>query len=299
METRKLRKVLLATDGSERAAVASELVRSVRWPETAVLEVLRVNEPFATDVELPPEALVALDRDVRLDIDARLGEERERLAKRFSDVATAMRRGRPATEIALEAERVGADLIVMGSRGQGPIATMLLGSVAIEVVDRADRPVLVCRAPRLRRLVVADDGTAEAALAVKLVASWPIFGGVPTRAVSVAPVHAITGRGPIRHADAKKDLAEGVDALRGLHGFIADDAAIRLTDAGVPARSEVRFGDPATEIISAALEHDADAIVVGSHGRSGLERLVMGSVARKVLTHAPMSVLVVRGEREG
>ena len=56
----------------------------------------------------------------------------------------------------------------------------------------------------------------------------------------------------------------------------------------------MRFGDPADQIIRGAIEHDADLIVMGSRGQGGLERLLTGSVARNVLTHAPMSVLIVR-----
>lgn len=293
MDVLKLDRVLLATDGSPQASVAADLVGSVGWPQGATIEVLSVYEPFAAGMELPPDALIALDRELREEIDTQLGETRARIAIGDRTVETAMRRGRPATEIAREAERVRADLIVAGSRGRGPLATMLLGSVAAEVVDRAECPVLVARVPRLKRLVVADDGSTEAARAVKIVGTWPIFAGLRTRVVSVAPVYAVTGLGPVRHADAKQSYAEGVDALRGIHGFIAEDAAVRLTEAGVPARSDTRFGDPANEIIMAALEHEADLIVMGSHGRTGLERVVMGSVARNVLTHAPVSVLVV------
>ncbi len=294
MDAVTLDRILLATDGSPQADVAAELVRSVRWPESSTIEILSVYEPFAPGMELPPDALIALDREMRHEIDTQLAKTRESLAGRAGAIDIAMRRGRPATEIVHEAERTQTDLIVVGSRGRGPVATMLLGSVAAEVVDRAACPVLVARVPRATRVLVADDGSTEAARAVKIVATWPIFRGLQTRVVSVAPVYAVTGFGPVRHADAKQSYAEGVDALRGIHGFIADDAAIRLSDAGVPARSDTRFGDPASEIIRAALEHEADLIVMGSHGRSGLERIVVGGVARNVLTHAPVSVLIVR-----
>lgn len=294
MNVLTLDRMMLATDGSPQAAVAVDLVRSIPWPPGTAIEVLSVYEPFASGMELPPDALIALDREMREQIDTDLAETRARVADGGRAVDTAMRRGRPATEIVAEADRLRSDLIVMGSRGRGQLATMLLGSVAAEVVDHAHAPVLVARGARMKRLVVADDGSTEAAHAVKLVASWPIFHGLPTRAVSVAPVHAVTGHGPIRHPDAKQSYAEGVDALRGIHGFMADAAAERLSKAGVPARSDTRFGDPAEEIIQAALEHEADVIVMGSRGRTGLERVLLGSVARNVLTHAPVSVLIVR-----
>lgn len=293
MDVLTLDRVLLATDGSPQADVAVDLVRSISWPSGVTVEVLSVYEPFAAGMELPPDALIALDREMREEIDTDLARTRARVAHGDRAIDTAMRRGRSATEIVAEADRVRSDLIVVGSRGRGPLATMLLGSVAAEVVDHAHSPVLVARTTKLTRLVVADDGSTEAARGVKLVGAWPIFRGIPTRVVSVAPVYAVTGYGPIRHPDAKQSYAEGVDALRGLHGFIAEDAAERLSKAGVPATSDTRFGDPANEIITAALEHDADLIVMGCRGRTGLERVMLGSVARNVLTHAPVSVLIV------
>lgn len=290
-----LKKVLLATDGSERARVALDLAASLAWAEGTSIEVLEVEEPLMPGIEVPPESLAALERDAREQIAEDLAKAKSRL---HGPVETASRRGRAASEIVREAERTGSDLIVMGSRGRGPLATMLLGSVAAEVVDRAPCPVLVARLPVARKIVVADDGSAPAAAAVKLAATWPIFHGLPAFAVSVAPVFAITGVGPIKHEDAQQSYAEGVDALRGIHGLIADDATKKLTDAGVPTEPDVRFGDPADEIIGAAFEHEADLIVMGSRGQTGFERLVLGSVARNVLTHAPQSVLIVHAGRK-
>ena len=295
MDVLKLDRVVLATDGSPQAETAVDLVKSASWPDGSTIEVLTVYEPLGVGMDLPPDAFIAYDRDARAEIDEELAKTRRRLERERVTIDTAMRRGRPATEIVAEAERLRADLIITGSRGRSPVPTMPPASVAAQGPDPAERPGPPRRVPRLRAVVVADDGSTEAARAVKLVASWPIFHGLATRVVSVAPVYTpvTTGYGPIRHPDAKQSYAEGIDTLRGIHGFIAEDAAVRLTDAGVPARSDTRFGDPANEIIMAALEHEADLIVMGSHGRTGVERVMLGSVARNVLTHAPVSVLIV------
>lgn len=70
-----------------------------------------------------------------------------------------------------------------------------------------------------------------------------------------------------------------------------DDAA---RDAGIPVRAVVLSGDPPAEIARWAREQACDVIVVGTHGRSGFRRLVLGSVAERVVRHAPCSVLVAR-----
>ncbi len=64
--------------------------------------------------------------------------------------------------------------------------------------------------------------------------------------------------------------------------------------AAVPVRARVLLGDPALELARYAADEDVDLLVVGTHGRSGLSRLVVGSVAERVLRHAPVPVLVVR-----
>jgi nucleotide-binding universal stress UspA family protein len=80
--------------------------------------------------------------------------------------------------------------------------------------------------------------------------------------------------------------------------FIGERALAVLEGAGITAELEVREGDAAGELVRAATVSGADLIVVGSRGLSTLPRLVLGSVARKVLLHAPQSVLVVREPRE-
>ena len=171
---------------------------------------------------------------------------------------------------------------------------MLLGSVAGEVIDHSPCAVLVARSPRLDRIVVADDGSLEAVAARDLVASWPIFAGVEARVVSVAPVPAHLGVGPVGDADASQAYGATIDALRARHEVIARTSVSHLERAGLKARAEIRAGDPARELVDAAAEHRADLIVVGSRGRSGLARVLLGSIARNVVTSAHCSVLVVR-----
>ena len=84
------------------------------------------------------------------------------------------------------------------------------------------------------------------------------------------------------------------DESRRHHEDVARDAAERLGVNGRDVSWAVRNGDPAHALIEEAEAKGADLIALGTHGRTGLDRLVMGSVARKVLTHAHCSVLIVR-----
>jgi nucleotide-binding universal stress UspA family protein len=69
---------------------------------------------------------------------------------------------------------------------------------------------------------------------------------------------------------------------------------IRPANPGIPVDHEFMEGDPATEIVNYASDANVDLIVMGTHGRTGVERLLMGSVAEKVMRDAPCSVLVVK-----
>ncbi len=287
--------IVVATDGSPAAARAVTLAASLRWPPGTSVHVLRADEPLAVDLDLPPAAYEALHADLRAETEKHLTLVSQQLAAPGRHVETVAVSGRPASAIVTLAEHTHADLVIVGSRGRGPIASMLLGSVAAEVVDHAPCPVLVARTERIDRLLIADDGSLDSSGAVRLVATSPVFQGLTARVVSVAPsMYGEAPPGASRHPAASQSFAETVDALRSMHQFVAHGTAARLSEAGVPARSETRLGDVATEIITAAVEWEADLIVMGSHGRTGLGRVLLGSVARNVLSHAPCSVLIVR-----
>jgi len=90
---------------------------------------------------------------------------------------------------------------------------------------------------------------------------------------------------------------DAAEATRLHYDEMAREMAGRLRVAGLAADAERRDGDAATELISAAAACNADLIVLGTHGRTGLARLVIGSVARNVVHHASCSVLIVREGR--
>jgi len=174
----------------------------------------------------------------------------------------------------------------------------LLGSVSAEVVDRAPCPVLVARGRALTRLVLAEDGSETAAAGADLVTSVPALRALPVHVVSVvdAPfpfTAANSDAGPSMHA-AIQAYYDSLPSLREGTSRIANDRSAKLSAAGVEATAEMREGDAADELIAAAAASHADGIVIGSHGRTGVSRLFLGSVARTVLFNAPCSVLIVR-----
>jgi nucleotide-binding universal stress UspA family protein len=284
--------VLVAIDGSPSATMALELAAAIAWPAPTRIDVLHVEQRLDEDLGVPASKYPSVHARIRDQIEAQLGAAKRTLAAPGRDVETALVVGRPASAIVAESRRTNADLILLGSRGRGPFASALLGSVTAEVVDHAPCPVLVARRTSLGGVVLGHDGSDSARQAEQLIAEWPLLRASAVRVVSVAgylPVYA-TMDGP-SDAGLYQQL---LDDLRAEAEHSASDAVARLRALGVTATTEIRDGDAAAELVRAAEAGRADLIVVGSRGRGGLERLLLGSVARNVLFHAPCSVLIVR-----
>jgi len=156
--------------------------------------------------------------------------------------------------------------------------------------------VLVARRATLSQLLLATDGSRSARAAEDLVIDWPIFDRLPILVVSVADVvrPLRSGIAPMMLRQVLDAYTEDLDAALGLSDRTARESATRLRDAGRPTETEVRHGDAAAEIIAVADERQADLVVLGSRGRTGLTRILLGSVARNVLVGSGASILIVR-----
>lgn len=108
----------------------------------------------------------------------------------------------------------------------------------------------------------------------------------------VAPVF----NGHSEAAVATDAIARLMNEQETYHKEIAEHATARLKEAGLTAEARMVVGDPRASLTDAARSERVDLIVVGSHGRTGIKKLLLGSVASHVVTHAPCSVLVVRAE---
>jgi nucleotide-binding universal stress UspA family protein len=291
-------KILIALDGSEGAATARDLVVTLPLPddtEVHFVAVYQVPTDWAPDLGA---GLAWLD-DAESAMRETLHETLATMATPF--VAAGITpiehvvRGRAATAICSLARSIDADLVVTGSRGRGVIAATLLGSVAAEVATDAPCPVLVARGVSISRLLVATDDSPTAKHIPDRLEAWGLLRGLPADVVAVSisdspTFELIVGLytlGDDRLAAKRRDL-------HGRHGRSAEAMAARLSDIGIPATAHVRTGDVAHEILDAARDHGADLVITGSRGLGALDRLLLGSVARNVLTHFDGSVLIMR-----
>lgn len=290
-------RVLLATDFSAHAETARDLVSNMRLPEGSVVNVVHASDILASVSAFVPDAMLYVNAEVEAQIRGEVEAFARPLGVRGWSIDVTAPFGRAADVIVAEAKRMKADLVVIGHRGRGGLATMLLGSVSAEVVDRAPCPVLVARGRQLHRLLLADDGSASAAIGADLIGSLVPLRGLPVHVVSVvdAPFPYAPAAEPAASAAVVEAYQQALPALRADHQRIARERVERLRGAGVTASFEVREGDAAAQVIEAATTNKSDCIVIGSRGQSGIERLVLGSVARGVLLNATCSVLIAHG----
>jgi nucleotide-binding universal stress UspA family protein len=291
-------RILAATDGSDLAGIGCELARDLATLSHGQVRIVAVLPPVTELLggAWPAAAMIdpePVERAARERLEDRLRRELERTPADLRPTASLLR-GRPAAEIVAEAMRWDADVIVVGSRGHGTMASVLIGSVSEEVIDRSPIPVLVARTPRMRRFIVAADGSPASQAAVDMLATGDTFQGLEAWVVDVAPTAYPWWLGVgVADGDSFRQLLEMNEQARRMEQTAAEAASQTLRDVGLKANSRHCIGDAAAELVRAAAEVDADTVVIGSRGQTGLRRLVLGSVARQVLRHAPASVLVV------
>jgi nucleotide-binding universal stress UspA family protein len=211
--------------------------------------------------------------------------------------------GSPAKVILEKGEEWQPDLLVVGSHGRSPVGRLFLGSVSLELVQKAPYSVRVGRTvpssgDRPLRLVVGNDGSKEAEAAVLALTTrwWPektevhiisvVEPMVPSTELLAASTFGLDpAAGLVRDIDKRE-----VSRLR----EVADASADRVGRAGLIAVPVSLDGDPRHEILSEATRWNADTIFVGARGLGRLDRLLLGSVSSYVVGHANCTVEVVR-----
>lgn len=196
--------------------------------------------------------------------------------------------GPPHRVLSDMAERLGAGLVVVGSVTGGPIAR-LLGSTADRVVRRARRPVLVARGelrlPPGRVLAPVDlSPLSGRELGRGLELLGLLGGGEPFPAVEALFVLNV-----IQRQTAPQFTPEQIDRL-------AAEELERFTAAyagGAEVHRKVRTGNVREQVLAEIAATGADLVLIGTHGRGGFDRFVIGSVAADVVREAPCSVLVI------
>jgi nucleotide-binding universal stress UspA family protein len=231
-----------------------------------------------------------------------VGSAAQTLGSAGLDAAGMVLSGHAKSVIVDEAAALGADLVIVGSRGTTGIAHFVLGSVAAAVARFAPcsveimRPGAGARHPHPpMKVLVASDGSESSRLAAKSIAERPWPAGTEFRVLSVAETSVPLLEVPYFSPSAMED----VRAAAMKRAEEAEMTAERiLSEAGLEVSGTVAVpADTVKQIVLRdAAEWGADLIVCGSHGRRGVNRFLLGSVSEAIATHANCSVEIVRAK---
>lgn len=294
-------KVLVAVDSSLASRQVIEEAAARPWPEGTTFCVANV-------VELQRFArFPALIEGAKREGDMVVKAGREELARSGHRASSEVIVGFPRSTLSGYAKEWHADLILAGSHGHGAIGRFLLGSVAQGILRTASCSVEIVRfasggpAPSSHpmKILLATDGSEFSLAAAHSVASRPWPAGTVFKVLSVeelvvvespmagASLSSIYPASLLEElmADARARVIAAAESARSIFkqaGFVV------LDDQTIPV------GDPRAVILDSAQAWPADLIVLGSHGRRGLDRFLMGSVAEGVAMHAHCSVEVIR-----
>jgi nucleotide-binding universal stress UspA family protein len=304
------RSLLVPLDGSPFAEQALPLALSLARREGAALQLVMVVNPLAAaylGVPYDPglEAVAGGRKLAYLDDTAQRVREVSAVP-----VSTAVLEGAvPAALCAYTANR-DIDLVVMGTHGRGPLGRFWLGSVADELVRRLPVPVLLVRPaesevdlaeePKLGPVLVPLDGSPLAEEVLALATDLARLLGVNITLLRIVK--------PVRASNVPDDSPAEWEAqalltrTREVHREVIHEASAYLLGVAERLRTEgLRVGTrvtiqehPAAAILSEADATDAGLIALTTHGRRGLARVLMGSVADKVVRGSAIPVLVHR-----
>ena len=298
-------KLLLATDGSDCANAALDfLLRSPFPDDCAVILLTVIDKRVFVDVEsveltqAQSDSLHAVRNTVREEAQAFLDATAQRVRERGWAVTVQLRAGDVAEEIIATAEESPVGLVIVGSHGLSPAGRFRLGGVSTQVLMYAPCSVLIVKQPEAGssqpeswRVLLAYDRTTPARKALEMCASLPWREGDAVEIVTVLTL--VTG--------FREDILQQMSPVWQQQKIAAraalDEAVVKLCGSLPKVTSQLREGvSSAQEIIEAATTAGSNLVVLGSRGKSPLQRFLLGSTTANVARHAPCSVLVVRDD---
>jgi nucleotide-binding universal stress UspA family protein len=278
------RKILVAYDGSATARNALAVAGHLAKEDKSWIKVLTVLPDFEGDLELV--GVSNIKDTIEGPGKKLLAEARELADHEDVQVLTNMAQGEPYDKIVHIADDENCDLIVMGRRGTHHLERELVGSVTARVIGYTKKDVLVVPDnTRLTRknILLATDGSPSCETAVDRAIELASDNSASLTAVSVVYTN-----------DEYLALAPGI--VEELIGKARDKLATieqKGEEAGVVIDVAVKEGEAYEAITSLAQKNNVDLIVMGSHGRKGLQSILMGSVTERTIGYTACPVLVV------
>jgi nucleotide-binding universal stress UspA family protein len=280
---------LLAVDGSDNAYEAVHALKYVaRSEQLSLLHALNVPRPAYPMMlpEMAEEIYKTLEQSMREDGERLLNRVQSLLPLHAGPSTKYLRIGSPAETIVSMAEEQKADLIVMGARGLGPVKERLLGSVSHRILTLAHCATLIVNGPvkAMKQILLPLQGPFDAEAAIRFLQLKPFHDAVELTLLTVLPSTEPPWPGDAAAAAASTEiLEEQADYIEGV--------AARLRAIGYQAHGVAVVGTPSTMILQEATTLRSDLILMGTRGRQGITRFVLGSVSHAVLHKTPCPVL--------
>ena len=293
-------RILVPIDGSELAEQAIGFAVTLAGPDGRLVFVRVV--PHAETIRSIWGGVVAsesLVEELAADDAARDLERARSLVTTGIDVDAETVAGDPADQIIQSALRHGAEMIVMASHGRGAVGRWTFGSVADRVARQSLVPVMiVCpsvtdvASGKIERLVVPLDGSPLAAHALPFAITIARQIGAPMHLVEVInPVASLYPTAAMSGPVADELYEEAMDVQQETASSTLTSSAATARDSGIVVSTQIEAG-PTVPGIEAVLQ-PGDVIIITSHGRSGLRRWLLGSVAEKLIRNGKAPVILV------
>lgn len=281
----RYKKILTAIDGSASSMHALRESFKLAVNEKSWITVVSVAPPYLGDLDLVGVGNIL--ESLKKPCEKALSDAVATAKAEGTLIKTVCEEGEPCERIVDLAEAENCDVIVMGRRGLKHHERAFVGNVAARVIGLSRRDVLIVPGDSSigwSSIVVATDGSIYSRAAAEKAIDFAKSYGGRLGVVSIVDVP------PEFYAEAPN----AHDAMVGKAKMYANEVRAQAEAAGVKSESFVGEGDAYRLITEVASKEKADIIVMGSHGRTGLKRLLMGSVAEKVIGHASCPVLIVR-----
>jgi nucleotide-binding universal stress UspA family protein len=282
-------KTILAVDGSDNSYEAVHALKYfARAEQLTLFHVLDVPKPAYPMMmpEAAEEIYKTLEQSMREDGERLLDRIQSLLPPHAGPSTKQLRIGSPAEAIVSMAEEQKADLIVMGARGLGPVKERLFGSVSHRVLTLAPCATLIVNGPvkAMKEILLPLQGQSDAEAAVRFLQLKPFHDTMKVTLLTVLPETAPPWPNDAAAAAASTEILEKqTDFLNGV--------AERLRAIGYQAHGVATVGIPATIILQQATTLRSDLILMGTRGRQGITRFMLGSVSHAVLHNTPCPVL--------
>ena len=299
-----IRTILVPLDGSPFSEHALPWAMAIAERTKATVHLAQVHHPvpaYAAALEVP-------------EVQAEVAQQAEQMEREYLEkarlraqnmaevpVTTVLLDGPVAQALAEHARAINADLMVMTTHGRGPVSRFWLGSVADQLLRQGDCPLLLIRPGKsdepgfdgLRHILVPVDGSAfaEQGLELAVALGRPFNARYTLLFVVEPPLPVVDGFGMVP-VPANLELDSQVKQAAERY---TDRLLAKMLDQGLAAERRVEFrAGVADTILEVAGRLKVDVIALATHGAGGARRLLLGSVADKVIRGSDRPVLVQR-----